>query len=277
MLPIKASDIWALGASLHELITGNFPFGEMGGLTQKSGVAIPFVGTKDFSPLQHIITLCLQQETWNRPTAKEIQDWCEQYFKKGKIHLDRKYKKILKPSGKINKKILLRVGIVIIGIIALIGIAKGIQVGWDKIQIEWTIHQKNAETERIKKLEEAKAEKERIQREAATKAEADKLEKEKQEQQEAEEQQAQAQKQTQIADLLSQANIAFDKARYDEAFKIYLQVKNLGSNDKTGYNYFLGKAKELKDILGECDDEVNALLHKAQQLYDGEEAKKLCL
>lgn len=36
-MPVKASDVWSLGVTVFELIAGYVPFGEHGGLMQKTG------------------------------------------------------------------------------------------------------------------------------------------------------------------------------------------------------------------------------------------------
>jgi len=84
-IPIKASDIWAMGATLFELLSGYLPFGAHGGLMQKSGAEIPDLPGKWSKELQEIITRCLRKEPWNRPVAQQIVEWTEKRFAGKKI------------------------------------------------------------------------------------------------------------------------------------------------------------------------------------------------
>lgn len=71
--PIKASDIWSVGAMMYELLTGDVPFGNLGGIIQMNGALVPFV-PGDYSPaLKELIEKCLSKEPWDRPTAEEIR------------------------------------------------------------------------------------------------------------------------------------------------------------------------------------------------------------
>jgi len=76
-MPIKASDIWSMGATLFELMTGVLPFGEHGGLLQKSGAEIPNIQGNWSNALKEIIILCLQKEPWDRPVAQQIKRLAE--------------------------------------------------------------------------------------------------------------------------------------------------------------------------------------------------------
>ncbi|MBR1785667.1 MAG: serine/threonine protein kinase [Paludibacteraceae bacterium] len=72
-LPVKASDIWALGAMCFELIMGYVPFGDiLGGAKQKSGSPIPQIEANVSEQLKSLITSMMQLETWDRPKAVDI-------------------------------------------------------------------------------------------------------------------------------------------------------------------------------------------------------------
>lgn len=73
--PIKASDIYSLGATVFELITGMTPFDEHGGLLQTQGAEIPDL-KGDFSPeLRYTIRSCMHFNPWDRPSAETLVQW----------------------------------------------------------------------------------------------------------------------------------------------------------------------------------------------------------
>ncbi len=70
---IPESDIWSFGATVFEMITGDVPFGDEGGLTQAAGEQIPALPA-DFKnkKIRDIVTRCLDSDPQKRPTAGEI-------------------------------------------------------------------------------------------------------------------------------------------------------------------------------------------------------------
>ena len=75
--PIKASDIWALGATIYEIICEDTPFGDNGGLTQKVGAEIPKVYGEYSDKLKKTVRLCLSLNPWDRPTSDQLVDLAE--------------------------------------------------------------------------------------------------------------------------------------------------------------------------------------------------------
>jgi serine/threonine protein kinase len=67
------TDIWALGVSIFELITGDVPFGEDGGKAQSKGVKVPVL-PKVFKnkTIRRIVYRCLDFNPKNRPSAEDI-------------------------------------------------------------------------------------------------------------------------------------------------------------------------------------------------------------
>lgn len=78
--PIMASDIWSLGAMMYELMTGNTVYGEFGGMLQKKGADIPLIEGEYSPKLKNLIYRCVALETWDRPTAEQIEKETNEYF-----------------------------------------------------------------------------------------------------------------------------------------------------------------------------------------------------
>ena len=82
---VKATDIWAFGVTLYEIVAGELPFFGQGGAMQNSGAAIPRIQKPVSEQLKHLIYSCMQKETWDRPTAKNIYDYAESYLRGDKV------------------------------------------------------------------------------------------------------------------------------------------------------------------------------------------------
>lgn len=78
----NASDMWALGATAVELLTGNPPYGEHGGLLQKEGEPLPEL-PKLQPEVKGIIMRCLAEDPMKRIKANEIRQKIELYWETG--------------------------------------------------------------------------------------------------------------------------------------------------------------------------------------------------
>ena len=82
---VLASDIWAFGMTLYELMTGDVLWEGMGGCVQLNGARLPIIGGNFSSELNQLVTACLAAETWNRPTASQIYEYASAYLQKQKM------------------------------------------------------------------------------------------------------------------------------------------------------------------------------------------------
>ena len=72
---VKATDIWALGATIYELATGSLPFMGQGGVMQLHGAETPKLPSTFSKRLSDLMGKCLSANTWDRPTAQDIVDY----------------------------------------------------------------------------------------------------------------------------------------------------------------------------------------------------------
>ncbi|MDO4161286.1 MAG: serine/threonine-protein kinase, partial [Prevotellaceae bacterium] len=73
--PIMANDIYSLGATVFEMLTGNTPFGDDGGLIQKKGAEIPELKGNYSQQLKKVVTKCLSDKPWERPAADQLEKY----------------------------------------------------------------------------------------------------------------------------------------------------------------------------------------------------------
>lgn len=70
--PMPESDIWAFGAALYELLAGDTPYGNDGGLLQKKDAPVPPLKTDVSDDIKQLIYDCLAYDPKNRPSAAAI-------------------------------------------------------------------------------------------------------------------------------------------------------------------------------------------------------------
>lgn len=80
-MSVRASDIWALGATMFEIVDGETPFGDLGGLAQEAnGGTIPELKNSSISEeLKATIYAMLSFNTWDRPLAQKLLEIVEDH------------------------------------------------------------------------------------------------------------------------------------------------------------------------------------------------------
>ena len=77
---VLASDIWAFGMTLYELMNGDILWEGMGGCVQLNGARMPIIDTRFSVALANLVTSCLAAETWDRPTAEQIHEYASAFM-----------------------------------------------------------------------------------------------------------------------------------------------------------------------------------------------------
>lgn len=79
--PVMATDIWALGATLYEILEGELPFFGQGGVLLLNGAEIPDIPGNWSQALKATVSACLSRDTWERPKAEDISHYTRDFIK----------------------------------------------------------------------------------------------------------------------------------------------------------------------------------------------------
>ena len=91
--PIMANDIYSLGATTFEMLTGDTPFGDDGGILQKKGAEVPALKGDYSNDLRTVIDLCLRADSWDRPSAEQLRQYAEDHLSGKKLNFKGEKKK----------------------------------------------------------------------------------------------------------------------------------------------------------------------------------------
>lgn len=78
---VKATDIWALGATVFEMASGEMPFFGQGGALLLRGADIPELRGEWSEGFRSLVDACLARDTWDRPTAARLVEMADSLLK----------------------------------------------------------------------------------------------------------------------------------------------------------------------------------------------------
>jgi formylglycine-generating enzyme required for sulfatase activity len=81
---IKAGDIFSLGVTMYELLTGDLPFGDHGGMVLLNGAQVPNLTSAFSLELNALLKSCLSKNPWERPPAEKLEEAAAKFLQTGK-------------------------------------------------------------------------------------------------------------------------------------------------------------------------------------------------
>lgn len=122
---LVASDIWSLGASLYEILSGKLPYGNDGGKAQNNGAKLEPLSDKYSEELRNVIYQCLAMNPNDRPFAEDLSNFASNQLEQAHLRTSSinisggGSRKIGKSTGKAMK-------FVVLGLLALLLLGGGL-------------------------------------------------------------------------------------------------------------------------------------------------------